>query len=721
MFRKLGSLVLYILNVISGVLIRLKKYDLFISNYVVTLSGVFFALLLTNPASIESLQQIQDVNAIFLACGGLIGTMLALVVSISVIPIQQASENFTTSIVQVYKDDRVTRYIFATLAIFCLFSFLMVFGEAFGCSKTGLLLTQIILIAASLDLIRWHHRHVVSLLGSNEAINKSKDKIKSYITLVQSRVKFLSEVQRFFFSKSEKKQVSSKRLESVLYSKGNIGYAPLKAWVGELAEVAMKSISNGETYRSELAIFAMAEVANHYLMVRKDNLATFNEANSFGVKGSDVHTILTPIYEHYKDINRIAIAQENETASIHSIKALGKIAVFLNKLNSPNFEKHSAPLTYFPIGYLGSNVDVAQRKGFDDVALQACDILFQIAESAPKDVDIVEVHIPVINELHKIALIFMVSGKGALANRAIEAMLKTVHLVVKQGHFRTDEVIYQVLDKLRLLMPTALNHEKLHGSPIVGLPLSPAYDLTQESSIAYLVVNLCSLIKEDQSGRTNPYGEFISINKKIWRHFYGLGDKNDFGQSFLLWHIIHTIDHISKVFLDLLQHPKTQDQGFLEELEQCFLWYLPFFWLAFNKKSSIKHTTAEEACEILSKIGLQAIKLGHLKITEACAEHIASIANSYLEISKEQYNPFDLVDLLMPINYIRMVLEKNKERVLVEKIGQKMSVYQSHKDAAKINDVFLTRERQLQNDLKGEAHFGENDSARGVLRLLLNS
>jgi len=317
-FPSIIEIIHFIISKIFDLLNPIKKLDSLISNCAVSLVGLFSVIfILKQPAGTHLLENINDISPIFLACGGLLGTMLALVVSISIIPIQQASENFTASIVQIYKEDRKTRLIFASLALLCLLSFLMVFGVDLGYSKSELLLIQIIVIAISLDLIRLHQRHVITLLGSNEAINKLKNRIIKFISLTQSNVRRVVKIQIFFLKKQDQQKVSSDALETLIYTKSNIKFTPVKIWIGELTEIAIKSITNGEVYRAELAIFAMAEVAVHYLNIRKNNMTLFVEEASFGVKGSDVDKILSPIYEHYKDINRVSIGHENETVSIY--------------------------------------------------------------------------------------------------------------------------------------------------------------------------------------------------------------------------------------------------------------------------------------------------------------------------------------------------------------------------------------------------------------------
>jgi len=406
---------------------------------------------------------------------------------------------------------------------------------------------------------------------------------------------------------------------------------------------------------------------------------------------------------------------------LYTLRALGIIAKHLNKLKSSRIPKNSAPLTYAPIAYLGFNVDAAQRKDFDDVALQGCDILFEVVETAPNNIDIADVHLGVINELERIAIRFFDSGKGSLANRPLEVMMKIMDLINKQKHFRFKEIIQQTLEKIAQLMPSAIKHEQTLKFSIIGLSMTPVYDLTQKFSIGYLVANLVDWTEElETRDWVNPYGKFIDLNEPIRRHFYKLGEKNDFGRSFLLWHIIKTIEHIYDVFFSLFNKPKTDDARFLKELEECSLWYLSFFWLVFNKKTSIDFQYAEEACDVLAKIGLKAIKLKYLNITDSCVDNISSIADSYMEVQRgKEIDAFNLVDLLMPMLYIRIYAERTELRDLVEKIDKKISAYEANESIRRIRETFVIRKKQLENELEGRQNLSIGDSAIGLLQVFL--
>ncbi len=258
--KQIGLLTMKIMQRATFSLFFLKRCGVLIGNCAALISGLVVTIILYLPITQAALAKISGLDAVLLAIGGLIGTILALVISLSLIPIQSAAENFSSSIVHLYREDKVTRNIFALLAIFCLGVFLMAIADAFGYTKQQLLPVGVLLMAISLDLLRWHHRHIIGLLGSNESIGQLSEKVKQYLKSSQNRIVFLAKLQWWFLPGVERKKLTRQNIEQILsqqlYSRG-----PLKVWLNEFAEIAHKAVVKREFVRAQLAIFAVADIA----------------------------------------------------------------------------------------------------------------------------------------------------------------------------------------------------------------------------------------------------------------------------------------------------------------------------------------------------------------------------------------------------------------------------------------------------------------------------
>jgi hypothetical protein len=340
-----------------------------------------------------------------------------------------------------------------------------------------------------------------------------------------------------------------------------------------------------------------------------------------------------------------------------------------------------------------------------------------VAQSAPDNVQILHVHLPAIDGCFDMALTFLTAAtpnKAALVNEFLKDILTLAHHLVQQKHFMADHVLQHILGKIEELAPLALIHEKVLGSAVVEMPLALPYDVGAQLSIAYLVGRAASLIeRSEQRAWAKSYGDFIEINKEVWRHFRDLAEKVDLGQSWLLWHITGTIQHIAQVYLCLLKEPMANDAHYVDELAAQLRWYLSFFWVAFSKANAVDLTYAEHATETLGWIGLAFLDAGHQKITEASADNIMSITkDGWKKI--DGLSAYQIADLLIPIWYMRVLAEVKQDNPIVSMLDSKLVKPGTMTDAQwlEVQHALQNSKGELQKELNDDYHdqimFDEN-------------
>ncbi|MBI4837660.1 MAG: DUF2254 domain-containing protein [Nitrospirae bacterium] len=718
---KVANLIFKILTWCMVSVIQLRKFGAHTSCYAITILGVIIAAGFFCPVVQGKIREYKNFDTIFIAAGGLIGTMLALVFSLSIIPIQRAVESFTPSVTRLYRIDYVTQIIFITLALFCLFSFIMAVDGVLGLPDSILLSLEMFFIAVSLDMLRWHHRRVTKLLEPSNAIHRLSEQIKKYIDKSQNRLARLAKIQRFFLSAEQKTNQSQEQIETALYAVLPKYHITVNTWIGELAEITQKAMSAGNINTASLAISAITKLACHYINCRKDNLILIPTAD-FMATDSDINKVLTPIYEHFKDINRNAVALKAETTSIHVVRAMGEIINCTTNLKARAFRNNSAPITYLPIGYLKEFILIAQRNGLDDVALEGSREILNIAINAPDNVQITAVHLPAIENMYKIVLNFLISNKIPLANVTLNDILTLLQHLSGRKHFQFVKILQDTMEKIETLVPFAIAHEKTFGSPFIGLPIAPPYDLSNSMSIGYLVEQATSHIERDKSkGWVNPYGQFMEINEVIYRHFRNLAEKVDFGTSFLLWHIIQTIKHIARVYLSILQKPEPDNYENIPKLIGQILWYEAFFWVVFSKATNIDKRHADEACDVLAWIVMSFYDNGHLDVdmefVKTSTGNIVSIMNSYSKTCKDP-NPYDVADFLISLWLIRLFAEAKKNTTLIKIIDEKIAKPKMFSDDKwrKVLEAFGVRKEQLNGRLSESDRFYSEEDATSLLQ-----
>jgi hypothetical protein len=700
---------------------NLKNYAGYVT---MTAVGVGVTAMLFLPTAQTAIEKSKNIDTIFVAAGGLIGTILALVFSLSIIPIQRAAETYTPSLIWLYGKDTKTQGIFFALATFSFISFIFAIEGIIPIPITIRLPLQILLLAVALDLLRWHHRLVIALLQPAEAIHRLLRVIVRRIDQTQRLVARRAQLQWRTLSAEQQAEHAPELIETAIYTQANY-HASVNNWTSELAETVRKAIARGETYTAQLAITALGSIACHYLGVRKNNLILIPSPEAlFMASESDTRKVLTPIYEHLKDINRHAVTLRAETSTAHVIESFAQIAAYTAQLNARAFRYNSAPLTATPTFYLQKCAEEAQKNNLDDAGLRASELLSWISQSAKENVPVTDIHIPILDSLYEIAMIFLAQRKGTITNLVLDRMMSIPHLLLRQNYFQLNDVLRHLLGQFEQLIFLGRTTVPIIEMPGTTPPLASPYDLTKQASIGYLIAESTKLVKIDEERWwVNPYTRFMSLNEITHHHFRELAEKVDFGSSFLLWHITQTIKHITDVYLDLLQNPVADNKDHIDKLVDQIPWYLAFFWVTFSKTTTFSYQRAEEACDILSRIGLAYYNAGFPEVTETSVSNITSIVTSYCE-KTQNINPYHAANLLMRIWYIRVFADAqgdaDREATIVAKMDKPDTITADR--WLEVERALEIRKAQLEEDL-GEIQsidsFRASFHAAGLLKLLL--
>ena len=125
--------------------------------------------------------QFEPVETVFTALGATYGTILALVLTLSIIPVERAGEAWSASIVRLYRHDRGTYITFVWLGVCCVASFLLAVLGLANLRVSVVLAACLVVLGISLDVLRWYHGHVCRLLDPEHAVAVGLKKAKSAI------------------------------------------------------------------------------------------------------------------------------------------------------------------------------------------------------------------------------------------------------------------------------------------------------------------------------------------------------------------------------------------------------------------------------------------------------------------------------------------------------------------------------------------------------------
>jgi hypothetical protein len=596
----------------------------------ISLSGGTAAIaLLSIPTLRATLDAFGPLEGILGQLGATFGTILALVLTLSILPIQRAGEVWSPAIVRLYRHDSASGLVFAVFGLLCVGSFLFAIKGLAGLPVSAAFATAIALLGMSLDLLRWYHAHICQLLDPREAVTLVTGRARRTIDQMQAQVSKVAALQRHVLEPAQQEQLPTNRLEFAIYQQLSSHPSAITFWIQDLSELAVKAVGRGDGMLAASAVLAIADVTNHYLSARRSNLILVPAPEAlFLAQESDVRGVTAPAYEALKAISRKAVDSADHSTALRVSEAFQNIAVHTARLGAPAFRDHTAPLTYAPLAYLTECLKYAQAKSLDEVSFQSADILASVVRGSPANIDSTDICIPVVDGLANIALHFYVKRNGALAEHVVGHIPTVLDYLLSREDFYFDTVLRHSLEKIEPLVPIAMAIEATAGRFNLLHALARVYPaLGQLFEKAVLLVRV-----EPGQEWVNPYNSLVELLDKYSTHFRRVGERNEFGESFLLWEITYLIKRMATVIAyRILDHPARVGHGDEQAVVSKFQWVLSFLWVAFAKKKNISQQRLDEAGEALAYTGLLFYAHGFPNVLESCVSHIGSNIRSYCE------------------------------------------------------------------------------------------
>jgi len=594
------------------------------------------------------LLQLPDPLALQLAVGALIGTVLTLGYSLSIIPIQRAAEIYTPSIVRLFRDDRSIRFPFLALLSLCLLSFASVLSPVIDTAPTKTVPILIIFLGAALDLLRQLFRSVTRLLEPKEAVWRLEQEARRALERLHRGFERMAELSWRALPPAKQAEHTKQQYLKWFYvnssSHGNV----VDSSSAELTEIAQKAIARADLSLTFEAMNALRQLAIDSIEIRKTAL-TYMPVDVFVVK-TNAETQLDRIYENLLAVNRSGIRQGSENVSMWVIRALGSVAQhMLTVRQEPPFE-HFSSLAVSPISYCKMAIRDAMGAGVDDAGYTGAATLSGVSCNAPDGARALDVHLQTVDGIFQIVRKFITSpGKAIHGNEPLKRGLEILRALCQRNDLALDHVLRSFLDELQLLVPVTVVLETGQFGELLHLPLAPAYDASFESSLPWLIQRSTASIKKDDAHPwISPWRDFLEVGEKLSRHFRNLSENPGLAASQMMFYLIQSLQMISSIYLKEIQRARRERSESTQEIEGQLAWYLSFFWSSAKAAKAMKFQWTENAVKCLGWIGLAAINEGLDDTVRSALQNIASLTNSAAG-KIQTVASHELARLLMPM------------------------------------------------------------------------
>jgi hypothetical protein len=593
------------------------------------IGAIVGALCLLSPTTTDLAAHLSEVN---LTSALIIGSALALVLSLSIIPAQRAAEAFSPAILKIYARDRALLLVFLLLSGASLLSVLFGTGWTLGWSTGQTLFIQFLVLGLSVDALRAFYLRTLALLNPQTAVTLVLNECDLTIAGVRRTVERLARILRTESNPPEMQPV----VRAQLFAASQI-VSSLRGWIGQLDEFAHKALARKDTDAVNTIMTAMRTISFRYVEARRTSLVLVPDFDNLILGGqSDLSNVLDPIHENLLAMCKQAAKGDNELVVRHCIQTLGAMTEYaLTVIHNHNGLYRSAPLAYSPCFYLGRCAGIALGARMLDAVLAAIRSLGEILQRITRDVERSTVETQAIETLFHIAAASYDIQDVTICFRAVQASLYAALHDIRIRGYRSQSTLETVLREVLSLVPNEVAMEKA-GQRL--MKTFPPYSLGFEVNIPALLADVANAVKpaDPQRHWVNPFAEFLEASGDIVAHYRELS-RIDFQDTQLRMWVVRSIISCAKVHIALLNNPPPRSEQFVSEVNdqlQDFIQAVVHFFPQGNPHSA-RH--ANDATDGLAVLGMMLLERDRLDSARACAVAIAAIAVSCLASKARAY------------------------------------------------------------------------------------
>jgi hypothetical protein len=593
----------------------------FVSRWLATAAGLFLATIFAISLPKAQLSSLK-VSEVHLASAGIIGTALALVLSLSIVPAQKAADVFSSAILRLYARDPLMLRVFALLSCAALLSLLFGTGWTLSVSPRYGLAGQLVLLGLSLDALRAFYTRALSLLDSTTALSLVSRECDRYISHIRKSIERLASVHQI----TNASGANSAATRYALHTRSSLG-AALNDWTEQLEEFAHKAIARRDTQAATAVVQTMAKIGEGYSEARRDSmflLPDFSGGMPIGV--SDISNVLDPIYESVLRICQDSAKQFNEAVVQGCLATLGGMAAHAMTMTHTAGGHRTAPLAFSPVFHIEFCIRAALSGRMENAVLAGITATRQVFAKISADTDAQGAVDKALDILSAIALASYSTQAQVSCYKSVEMMLcAALHEIRVRGYSEGSYFLRSVLEEIAFLVPLEAAMDKAGQR---RMQTFPPYSLGFEASIPALLLEVAQRVKpvEGDQSWIDPYHEFNEASKTIVHHYREVAYKVTFNGVLLEKWIVSSILTAAKVHIHLLDNPPPGAEGFLETVDESLRWFLHAPSFFFREQSEFPYHHASRGCGELAILGMGLLQRGRFESAEACGEAIRSIA-----------------------------------------------------------------------------------------------
>lgn len=660
---------------------RLKMLGNFIKKYSGLVRRLLFVLISATVGfliiQLDAVSFTQDILSNYLfAAAAMAGGTIAIVFTISIFLLQNASDLYSSQYFEIYIHDWKEKFVYFVVIFITilLFGFGLFAGGSIVLNKDTnslIIFLSLIFIGVVFALIDWQYKNVRKKISPVQAIYFLESEGVRFLKNVNRDAKKIAHIIKLKSGEASEAEATAATYNQFLQPL----ISRLDGQLENLFEISSRLSSKQEIGTVKRGLDAVFKILVTYFEARRDSSVAIPAGIAFLSYQSDSQSFLSRNFERLNKIGEKFIEENKEDLSSYvvdvyrtlAIKAVG-IEFIGGRGENPIFDSI--------VGYLISYVEFGKKKQNIEVVFQGARVVGDMAKlSAAYGFD---VSLKTAQEKILDFAIFGLSQKQtviidrcSLIYLDIIAAIFNSTKIIRRHHF--DDSLKNVA-KISEYIDMALKSGFLSNDISSRFSISKGYD--SFDSVISIISRIYSSVQNsrDKSSYRSDLLEFFEEFNSSLRE---LSEKIKNCDSYLVDSVARALFNVNELIVELIEN-----QEFLGEktkLERILSWnvHLPSFFVSYAEKIDNSSSRFNELTDCVSKTGILASeRLGNKKIVSDCIESLYSITKQSIEKVKDGYG-YTEPRVLEKACYLGILALKKGWRDVVTDIG--LMIYEFEK------------------------------------------
>ncbi len=653
-----------------------QKHSFFISSVIYFSLIVAAALFLHKNFSGNIL--LTDPSTLFITIGATLAGVLAIVFSFSTLLMQNAAQQSSAGLYEIFGQDWFQKISFWTIAFFSLLFFVLAILSSGNANILSgqiidfVILSSLVIVALVLWFLYLLYKRTFDRIKPQSGLKRiQKDSIKK----LDKIAKVAAETAVLFKNQPGQKESSSHEMATAA------SFQILKPWfnyinvrLDHLFDYHDKLLSQQEKRIARQALTVASNIIHHYLKIRGGSSVILRSPELFFVGTSDSQDFLTPNLEQFVSKGEVYIKNNDGVGVTHVISILMGLAI------SARHVRYVSHLTY-------ENPIFEQCRGyFDQLVVSAIkhdcmEALFQSAGAYTKiglvaiDAGMQHEPLSIFTQLDKIAYHGLTKKMDVVWGEVIKAYTSLFKKLVASDKMPLEVQMKSLIEHLQAIILSAytlFRTEFLRSDFINQWNLSkPYYEI---ESVIFDIAR--AVDKEtDEKKRDRWKKRFIIVVEELRRSLRHLSEQMQSTDHQLIDTFGKIIAHIGCFLLELSEDKKWQQEK--SELISQAGWYLHQpEWFVHHAEKINSNLVFDELVESVTKIGICALKTKQIQLAKEAIEVLSKFAIDIMAKEKGQSFGFTEPRIMERACYISILAVKLGQNKIIEFLKQKIDEFQ---------------------------------------------